>query len=98
MEAKHLIVDDDYGTDYNGSVKVNGLHSGETVELDWSVIGRAFDTLLRLAPVELRSPSDWLCKLYEQRRSILNLIKAEEKILDEEVKNAAENLFEKQSD
>lgn len=81
------------GTSYTGKAIVRGLESGEEIELDWGLIGVAFDTLLKLAPAELRSPPERLCRLYEQRRAICNLIISENKSIEEEIKNAGEEIF-----
>lgn len=85
----------EFGTDYEGVAVAVGQSSGEEVILRWDVIGRAFDTLLRLAPTELRTPSEWLCKLYEQRRAICEFVKKENSTLNEEAYNAAQEIFKK---
>lgn len=76
-----------------GHATVKGRLSGKEIELDWSLLGVAFDTLLKLAPAELRSPPERLCRLYEQRRDIINLISAEVAAEIEELKKDAEKIF-----
>ena len=48
---------------------------GVPINLDWSVLERSLNTLLRLAPPELRSPAEFLDQVYEQKRVLADLFK-----------------------
>jgi hypothetical protein len=47
--------------------------TGTKIELDWDVLRRSLDVLLKLAPPELRTPPDFLDEVYEQKKMLSNL-------------------------
>lgn len=54
-----------------------GKATKQEVTLNWGVIRRALDVLLKLAPQELRSPEDFLDTVYEQKKALRELYTAE---------------------
>lgn len=55
-----------------GTVLKLKTEAGVPLEVDCGVVLRAIDALLMIAPRELRSPADWMFKLYRQREAIAN--------------------------
>jgi len=43
------------------------------IRLNWAIIRRSLDVLLKLAPMELRTPEEFLDQVYEQKRMLAAL-------------------------
>ena len=63
-------------------VVVQGKFSGETLLLNWAIIRRVFDTLLLIAPADLRKPVGFMNQVYKQKLAIEEFVDLELKTED----------------
>ena len=69
------------GPGYHFRLEAAAKESQRIFILDWEVIAKSMDTLMKIAPPELRSDYTFLERLYEQKRALKEIIHAERKAM-----------------
>lgn len=59
-------------------IQVTSLITKTEFSINWGIIRRALEVLLKLAPQELRSPPEYLDEIYEVKRGLKAIYEAEQ--------------------
>ena len=68
-------------------IQVTSLITKTEFSINWGIIRRALEVLLKLAPQELRSPPEYLDEIYEVKRGLKAIYEAEQMEKYSEEKN-----------